>query len=120
MPLLASFVHLHCTTPALANGARERSAVQVSRGGCFARKGHEVRFLSRMMGLWNFQVNGLFEEGFGSSLGGVMNKSNHPIQGLAEISLPVQNFVATRRFYEEVIGFGVLREIDEKEGKLVI
>jgi len=24
--------HLHCTTPALAGGARERSAVQVSRG----------------------------------------------------------------------------------------
>ena len=45
-----------------------------------------------------------------------MNKSNHPVQGLAEISLRVHDLVAMRRFYKEVIGFEAFREICESEG----
>ncbi len=48
-----------------------------------------------------------------------MNKLNRPVQGLAEISLRVHDLEAMRRFYEEVIGFEILREIDENEGKCV-
>lgn len=48
-----------------------------------------------------------------------MNKLNCPVQGLAEISLRIHDLDAMRRFYEEVIGFEVLPEIDENEGKCV-
>ncbi len=48
-----------------------------------------------------------------------MNKLNCPVQGLAEICLHVHDLDAMRRFYEEIIGFEVLREIDDSEGKCV-
>ena|SRR3990172_955223 len=48
-----------------------------------------------------------------------MNELNRPVQGLAEISLRVHDLDAMRRFYEEVIGLEVLREVDESEGKCV-
>jgi catechol-2,3-dioxygenase len=44
-----------------------------------------------------------------------MNKLNRPVQGPGETSLRIHDLDAVRRFYEEVIGFEVLRE----EGNLI-
>ena len=46
-----------------------------------------------------------------------MNKSNQAIMGIAEISLRVHDLPAMRRFYEEVVGLKVLREIEEEGSK---
>ncbi len=48
-----------------------------------------------------------------------MNESIHPVQGLAEISLRVRDLHAMRKFYEQVIGLEVLKEIEEGGGKAV-
>ena len=52
-----------------------------------------------------------------TSQGVVMNKSNQAIMGIAEISLRVHDLPAMRRFYEEVVGLKVLREIEEEGSK---
>lgn len=38
-----------------------------------------------------------------------MNKSDHPVKGLDEVSICVKDLEATRRFYEDVVGLEVLR-----------
>ena len=48
-----------------------------------------------------------------------MYKPNHSITGVAEIALRVHDLDLMRRFYEEVIGLEVLREIDGDGGKIV-
>ncbi len=48
-----------------------------------------------------------------------MKQSIRSVQGLAEISLRVHDLDAMRRFYEEVVGLEVLREIDVNNGKAV-
>jgi lactoylglutathione lyase len=49
----------------------------------------------------------------------MMKKTDGPIRGLAEVSIRVHDYDAMRRFYEEVIGLEVLREIDEGGGRAV-
>jgi catechol-2,3-dioxygenase len=39
-----------------------------------------------------------------------MNKSDHPIKGLGEVSLRVTDLAAMHKFYEEVVGLEVLRQ----------
>lgn len=48
-----------------------------------------------------------------------MNKPNQSITGIAETALRVHDLDLMRRFYEQVIGLEVLREIKESEGKAV-
>ena len=48
-----------------------------------------------------------------------MNKPNRSITGIAEISLRVHDLDLMRRFYEQVIGLEVLREIQESNGKAI-
>jgi catechol-2,3-dioxygenase len=48
-----------------------------------------------------------------------MNKPNQSITGIAEIALRVHDLALMRRFYEQVIGLEVLREIQESNGKIV-
>ena len=48
-----------------------------------------------------------------------MNKSNQSITGIAEISLRVHDLDLMRRFYEQVMGLQVLREIQESSGKAI-
>ena len=48
-----------------------------------------------------------------------MNQPNQSITGIAEIALRVHDLDLMRRFYEQVIGLEVLREIDESGGKCV-
>ena len=48
-----------------------------------------------------------------------MNKSNQSITGIAEISLRVHDLDLMRRFYEQVMGFQVLRENQESTGKVI-
>ena len=45
-----------------------------------------------------------------------MNKPNQSITGIAEIALRVHNLDLMRRFYEQVIGLEVLREIKDDNG----
>ena len=49
-----------------------------------------------------------------------MNKSNQSITGIAEISLRVHDLDLMRRFYEQVIGLQVLREIKSADGTVEI
>jgi catechol-2,3-dioxygenase len=48
-----------------------------------------------------------------------MNKPNQSITGIAEIALRVHDLDLMRRFYEQVIGLQVLREIQESSGKII-
>ena len=48
-----------------------------------------------------------------------MNKSNQSITGIAEIALRVHDLDLMRRFYEQVIGLEVLREIKDSEGTAI-
>jgi catechol-2,3-dioxygenase len=48
-----------------------------------------------------------------------MNKSNKAITGIAEIALRVHDLDLMRRFYEQVIGLAVLREIKDKDGQAI-
>ena len=48
-----------------------------------------------------------------------MNKLNHSVQGLAEISVCAHNPDARRRFYEEVMRLEALQEVNESEGSAV-
>jgi extradiol dioxygenase family protein len=48
-----------------------------------------------------------------------MNKPNQSITGFAEIALRVHDLDLMRRFYEQVIGLEVLREIKDSEGTAI-
>ena len=48
-----------------------------------------------------------------------MNKPNQSITGIAEIALRVHDLDLMRRFYEQVIGLKVLREIKDNNGTIV-
>ena len=49
-----------------------------------------------------------------------MNKSNQSITGVAEIALRVHDLDLMRRFYEQVIGLEVLREIKNSDGTVIV
>ena len=42
-----------------------------------------------------------------------MNKSDHPVKGLGEVSIQVRDLDVMRKFYEEVVGLEVIRQEDE-------
>ena len=48
-----------------------------------------------------------------------MNKPNQSITGMAEIALRVHDLDLMRRFYEQVIGLEVLREIKDSKGTII-
>ena len=48
-----------------------------------------------------------------------MNKPNQSITGIAEIALRVHDLDLMRRFYEQVIGLEVLREIKDSNGTII-
>jgi catechol-2,3-dioxygenase len=48
-----------------------------------------------------------------------MNKPNQSITGIAEIALRVHDLDLMRRFYEQVIGLEVLREIKDSNGTAI-
>jgi len=48
-----------------------------------------------------------------------MNKPNQSITGIAEIALRVHDLDLMRRFYEQVIGLKVLREIKDNHGTII-
>jgi len=48
-----------------------------------------------------------------------MNKSNQSITGIAEIALRVHDLDLMRKFYEQVIGLEVLREVKDNNGKAI-
>ena len=48
-----------------------------------------------------------------------MNKPNQSITGVAEIALRVHDLDLMRRFYEQVIGLDVLREINDSNGTII-
>jgi catechol-2,3-dioxygenase len=48
-----------------------------------------------------------------------MNKSNHCITAITEISLRVHNLDIMRKFYEEVLGLEVIQEFDDHSGRCV-
>ena len=48
-----------------------------------------------------------------------MNKTNRSITGMAEVALRVHDLDRMRRFYEQVIGLEVLREVKESKGTIV-
>ena len=48
-----------------------------------------------------------------------MNKPNQSITGIAEIALRVHDLDLMRRFYEQVIGLEVLREIKDNNGTII-
>lgn len=48
-----------------------------------------------------------------------MNKPNHSITGIAEVALRVHDLVLMRRFYEQVIGLEVLREVRDGDGTII-
>jgi catechol-2,3-dioxygenase len=48
-----------------------------------------------------------------------MNKSNQSITGIAEISLRVHDLDLMRKFYEQVLGLEVLREIKNSDGTVI-
>jgi catechol-2,3-dioxygenase len=52
--------------------------------------------------------------------GEAMNRSNQSITGIAEISLRVHDLDLMRRFYEQVIGLQVLREIKNADGTIEV
>ena len=49
-----------------------------------------------------------------------MNKPNQSITGIAEIALRVHDLDLMRRFYEQVIGLEVLREIKNSDGTVIV
>jgi len=51
--------------------------------------------------------------------GVAMNKPNQSITGIAEIALRVHDLDLMRRFYEQVIGLEVLREIKDSDGTII-
>jgi hypothetical protein len=51
--------------------------------------------------------------------GVAMNKPNQSITGIAEIALRVHDLDLMRRFYEQVIGLEVLREIKDSNGTII-
>jgi len=51
--------------------------------------------------------------------GETMNNPNQSITGIAEIALRVHDLDLMRRFYEQVIGLKVLREIKDNDGTIV-
>ena len=48
-----------------------------------------------------------------------MNKPDRSITGVAEVALRVHDLALMRRFYEQVIGLEVLREIKESNGRII-
>jgi catechol-2,3-dioxygenase len=48
-----------------------------------------------------------------------MNKSNQSITGMAEVALRVHDLDRMRRFYEQVVGLAVLREIKDSNGTII-
>ncbi len=48
-----------------------------------------------------------------------MNKSNQSVTGIAEISLRVHDLNLMRKFYEQVLGLEVLREIKNSDGIVI-
>jgi catechol-2,3-dioxygenase len=48
-----------------------------------------------------------------------MNKPNQSITGITEIALRVHDLELMRRFYEQVIGLEVLREVKDSEGTAI-
>ena len=48
-----------------------------------------------------------------------MNKPNRAITGIAEVALRVHDLDLMRRFYEQVIGLEVLREIKQSDGTII-
>jgi len=48
-----------------------------------------------------------------------MNKSNQSVTGIAEISLRVHDLDLMRKFYEQVLGLEVLREIKNSDGTVI-
>ena len=48
-----------------------------------------------------------------------MSKLNHSITGIAEIALRVHDLELMRKFYEQVIGLDVLREIKDGAGTII-
>jgi len=48
-----------------------------------------------------------------------MNKSNQSVTGIAEISLRVHDLDLMRKFYEQVLGLEVLREIKNGDGTVI-
>lgn len=48
-----------------------------------------------------------------------MNEPNQSITGIAEIALRVHDLDLMRRFYEQVIGLEVIREIKESNGTII-
>ena len=48
-----------------------------------------------------------------------MNKSNQSVTGIAEISLRVHDLDLMRKFYEQVLGLEVLREIKNNDGTVI-
>ena len=51
--------------------------------------------------------------------GVAMNKPNPSITGIAEVALRVHDLDLMRRFYEQVIGLEVLREIKDSKGTII-
>jgi catechol-2,3-dioxygenase len=51
--------------------------------------------------------------------GVAVNNLNQAITGMAEIALRVHNLDLMRRFYEQVIGLKVLREIKDSKGAII-
>ena len=49
-----------------------------------------------------------------------MNKPNQSITGIVEVSLRVHDLDLMRRFYEQVIGLEVLREIKNSDGAVIV
>ncbi|MCL4868816.1 MAG: VOC family protein [Anaerolineae bacterium] len=48
-----------------------------------------------------------------------MNKLNQAITGIAEIALRVHDLDLMRRFYEQVVGLELLREIKDSKGTII-
>ena len=49
-----------------------------------------------------------------------MNKSNQSVTGITEISLRVHDLDLMRKFYEQVLGLEVLREIKNSDGTVIV
>src|SRR4030067_431191 len=49
-----------------------------------------------------------------------MNKSNQSVTVIAEISLRVHDLDLMRKFYEQVLGLDVLREIKNSDGTVIV
>ncbi|MEW6178810.1 MAG: VOC family protein [Chloroflexota bacterium] len=48
-----------------------------------------------------------------------MNQPNQSITGIAEIALRVHDLALMRKFYEQIIGLEVLREINDSKGTII-